>query len=102
MTCGHTTGAGERAKLLEAVQGAARVPVTTVEQSPGDIGEDRGLEITGRCRRRGSLAGRRAPIPTLVMEHQVVGQVRQMPGPGDLVDVAQLQRTAILLDAPLH
>src|SRR6202035_254647 len=88
--------------LLEAAYGAARIPVTTVEQSKGDIGQDRGLEITDRRRRRGSLAGRRAPIPTLVVKHQVVGQPPQMPCPGDLVDVAQLQRSTILLDAPLH
>src|ERR1700757_4495826 len=101
MSCGRSTRAGERAKLLEAAYGAARIPVTTVEQSEGDIGEDGGLEITGGCPGRGRLVGRRTPIPTLVVEHQVVGQPPQMPGPGDLTDVAQLQRSTILFSAPL-
>ena len=63
MSCGRITRAGERAKLLEAAYGAARVPLPTVEQSEGEIGQDRGLEITGRCRGRGSLvaAARRCP-----------------------------------------
>ena len=41
-----------------------------------------------------------AVLPTLV-EQQVVGQPGQMPRPGDLADAAQLQRSAILLHAPL-
>ena len=101
MSCGRITRAGERAKLLEAAYRAARVPLPTVEHSEGEVGQDRGLEITGRCRGRGSLVGRRAPFPTLVVHRQVVGQPRQMPCPGDLADVAQLQRSTILLDAPL-
>src|ERR1700744_1850836 len=101
MSCGRITRAGERAKLLEAAYRAARVPLPTVEQSKGDISHDRGLEITGRSRGRGRLVGRRTPLPTLVVQREVVGQPRQMPGPGDLTDVAQLQRSTILLDAPL-
>src|SRR5277367_7109306 len=99
MSFRRITRAGEHAKLLEAARRAARVPLPTVEQSEGDIGHDLRLEITGRCRGRGSLVGRRAPLPTLVVERQVVGQIRQMPCPGDLADVAQLERSAILLDA---
>ena len=57
----------------------------------GDLGHDRGLEITGGCRGRGSLVGGRAPLPAFVLQHQVVGQPRQKPCPGDLADAAQLQ-----------
>src|SRR6201991_1136824 len=55
MSCGRITRAGERAKRLEAAYRAARIPVATVEQSEGDISHDLRLEITGRCRGRGSL-----------------------------------------------
>src|SRR6478672_9683523 len=102
MSCGRITRAGERAKLLDAAYGAAHVPLPTVEHSEGEVGQDRGLEITGRYRGRGSLIGRRAPLPTLVLHRQVVGQPPQMPGPGDLADAAQLQRSTILLHAPLR
>src|ERR1700722_17191860 len=102
MSCRRITRAGERAKLLEASYRAPRIPLPIVEQSEGDIGQDRGLEITGRRRGRGRLAGRRAPFPTLVVVRQVVGQPPQMPGPGDLADVAQLQRSTILLNALLR
>src|SRR6478752_8300282 len=101
MSCGRITRAGERAKLLEAAYRAAHVPLPTVEHSEGEVCQDRGLEITGRYRGRGSLIGRRAPLPTLVLHRQVVGQPPQMPGPDDLADVGQLQCSAILLDAPL-
>src|SRR6476646_12187397 len=101
MSCGRITRAGERAKLLEAAYRAAHVPLPTVEQSEGEVGQDRGLEITGRCRGRGRLVGRRAPLPTLCLKHQVVGQPRQMPRPGDLADAAPLPRSTILLNAPL-
>src|SRR3954452_15802825 len=101
MSCGRITRAGERAQLLEAAYRAARVPLPIVEQSEGEVGQHRGLEITGRCRGRGSLVGRRARFPTLLLKHQAVGQPPQMPCPGDLADVAQLQRSTILLDAPL-
>src|SRR6476619_8312923 len=101
MSCGRITRAGERAKLLEAAYRAARVPLPIVEHSEGEVGQDGGLEITGRCRGRGSLVGRRARLPLLVVQRQVVGQPPQMPRPGDLADVAQLQRSAILLNAPL-
>src|SRR6476659_9540879 len=101
MGCGRITRAGERAKLLEAAYRAARVPLPTVEHREGEVGQDRGLQITGRCRRRGSIVGRRAPLATLVLQCQVVGQPPQMPCPGDLTDVGQLQRPTILLDAPL-
>ena len=101
MSCGRITGAGEQAKLLEAAYRAARVPLPIVEQSEGDIGQDRGLEITGRRRRRGRLVGRRAPFPTLVVQGQVLGQPRQMPCPGDLADIEQPQRSAILLHPSL-
>src|ERR1700761_4012249 len=102
MSCGDTTRTGERAKLLEAVYRAARVPLPIVEQSEGEVGQDRGLEVTDRCRGSGRLVGRRAPFPTLVVQRQVVGQPRQMPRAGNLADVAQLQRSAVLLDTPLH
>src|ERR1700722_16039969 len=101
MSRDRITRAGQRAKLLEAAYRAARIPLPIVEQSKGDIGQDRGLEITGRCRPRGSLMGRRARFRTLIVQRQVVGQPPQMPCPGDLADVAQLQRSAILLEAPL-
>src|SRR5882757_10735079 len=101
MSCGRITRAGERAKLLEAAYRAARIPVATVEQREGEVGHDLRLEITGRCRGRGSLMGRRKLLPTLLLKHQVVGQPRQMPCPGDLADVAQPQRSTILLHAPL-
>src|SRR6478735_11625828 len=106
MGCWYITRAGSRTKLLEAAYRAARVPLPTVERSERDIGHNGGLEITGRCSGRGGLVGRRAPLPTLVVqrqvERQVVGQPRQMPCPSDLADVVQLQRSAILLDAPLR
>src|ERR1700739_4301356 len=102
MSCGRSTRAGERAKLLEAAYRAARVPLPTVEDRECDIGQDRGLAISGGWRGRGSLMGRRALLPALVLQQQVVGQPRQMPCPGDLADAAQLQRSTVLLDAPLH
>ncbi len=101
MSCGRITDAGERAKLLELAYGAARVPLAAVEQSEGEVGHDSRLEITGRCRGGGRLVGRRALLPTLFLKHQVVGQPRQMPCPGDLADVEQPQRSTILLHAPL-
>src|SRR5271168_4063087 len=101
MSCGRITRARERANPLEAAYGAAGIPLPTVEQSEGEVGHDLRLEITGRCRGRGGLVGRRALLPTLLLKHQVVGQPRQMPCPGDLADVEQLQRPAILLNAPL-
>src|SRR6516225_11232680 len=103
MSRGHITCAGERGKLLEAAYRAARVPLPTVEQSESDMGQDPGLEITGGCRGRGSLVGRRAllVLPILLLQHQVVGQPGQMPCPGDLADVAQLQGSAVLLRSPL-
>src|SRR5277367_3097531 len=42
-----------------------------------------------------------AAAATSFLKHEVVGQPPQMPCPGDLADVAQLQRSAILLNAPL-
>src|SRR6516225_12106420 len=101
MGCRRITRAGERAKLLEAAYGPIRVPVPTVETSQGDIGEDFRLEITGGCRGRSRLVRGRALLITLV-EQQVVGQPGQVPCPSDLVDVAQLQRSAILLHTLLR
>src|SRR5258708_24243253 len=102
MSCGRITRAGERAKLLEAAYRAARVPLPTVEHREGEVGQDRGLEITGGCRGRGSLVGRRAPFPTFVLHRQVVGQPPQMPGPRHLAHLPQLPPSTILLNAPLR
>ena len=101
MSCAHITRAGKRAKLLEAAQGAARVPLTSVEQSEGGIGHDPGLEITGGCRGYGGLVGSRAALAMLVLQRQVEGQPGQMSCAGDLADAAQLQRAPILFHAPL-
>src|ERR1700744_73775 len=101
MSWGNITRAGERAKLVEATYRAARVALPFLEQRDRDIGQDRGLEITGRCRGRGSLVGRRATFPKWVVQHHVVGQPRQMPCADDVADIAQSQRSTILLNAPL-
>jgi hypothetical protein len=57
---------------------------------------------TGGRRGRSSLVDRRSLLRTLVLQHQVVGQPGQMPCPRDLPDAAQLQRSAVLLHAPLR
>src|ERR1700744_1937971 len=101
MSWGSITRAGKRAKLVEATYRAARVALPLLEQRDRDIGQDRGLEITGRCRGRGRLVGRGATLPTCVVQRQVVGQPRQMPCPDDVADIAQSQRSTILLNAPL-
>src|SRR6201998_2962523 len=77
-----------------------RLAMIVASRSPVDAAAARAW-IPARRPCGARLLARRAPLPTLVVQRQVVGQPPQMPCPGDLADVAQLQRATILLHAPL-